>query len=96
MQLAVTIQHMLGVEDGDTIAHGYTFDRNTVDVFFEDGKCVKHTYCGVHNKEISREEFEYFNGEEILHVNIKRWYTANTSEELVSWCETFGKPLPLI
>lgn len=93
-QLSVTIQHMLGVEDGDVVAQGLSIDGYTVNVFFEKDNCVKQI-VGL-GDEISREEFEHFDARKILHTDMQYWYISMTSEELVSWCETFGKPLNMM
>lgn len=41
---AKELQEMLGVEDLEVVAHGYNFDRHTVDIWFEDGTIVVETY----------------------------------------------------
>ena len=93
MLAAKFLQDHLYVDDMVVIAHGYTFDRHTVDVWFEDKKLVRI-------EEVSRDkwehtEFDYLDGEAIFHNNIKRWYKDKTNNDLIELFESFGRPLPL-
>lgn len=83
---ASLIQEWLGVEDGDVIAHGYTFDRDTVDVFFEDGKLVRYDTPYDKKPKIT-ESFEF--DAAMLHNQIKRWYRNKTNPRLVVLMNTF-------
>lgn len=99
MQLAVTVQHMLGLEDKDTVAHGYTFERKTIDIWFENGKLVREDYNIDGRDEriyVDRMESERFDPR-FFTDKVKRFYRAATNEELVEWWETFNPDgLPLV
>jgi hypothetical protein len=103
MLSAKEVQNMLNVPDLETVAYGYTLDRRTVNIWFEDGKLVrhsswesgaKHTYenYGNYDETIRTEEFDpnYFK------VNMKRFYEDRTNSALVILFATFGSPLPLV
>lgn len=94
---AKVVQQLLTVADMDTVAYGYTFDRKTVTVWFEDGKVCR---SDVHSGRLSEAQYEEcvkrydtFDGETILHAGIKRWYADKTVPALREWCKTFGRPL---
>lgn len=98
MIASTVVQQLLGVPDGQVIAHGYTFDRLTVDVYFEGGVAVRRDTrlkpgTGGEEEMVSGGHWGSFDGEALLHANIKRWYADKTLPALREWCETFGKPL---
>ncbi len=97
MIASTVIQQLLGVPDGQVIAVGHTFDRLKVQVYFESGHAVRRD---TRLKPGTGEEEEMmsgawgsFDGEVLLHANIKRWYADKTHPALREWCETFGRPL---
>lgn len=95
MLSATTVQKMIEAADFDTIAHGYTFDRNTLDIYFEDGNLIRRETNG-EKVEISKSS--EFN-EDFFFNNVKRWYagtkTKGLNPKLKELFETFGKPLPV-
>lgn len=96
---AAVVQDMLAVEDEVVIAHGYTLDRKTLNIFFHDGKLVR--------EEVNREEpSEYEESDEFdpefFFKDVKRWYIGipnaaepgkGLNEDLANLFETFGRPL---
>lgn len=95
---AKIVQEMLGVADDVIIAHGYTFDRMTVDVYFQNGNLVRDERNfgddSVNCLESTDFEPSYFMNQ------IKRWYLGNQepdkglNSKLQGLFETFGNPLP--
>lgn len=82
------------VRDGDVIAHGYTFERRTIDIFFKEGSLVRSVSDGV-GTEIVRVESKEFEIEFFFN-DIKRFYDdGRTNESLKNLLETFGRPLSL-
>ena len=92
--LARTVQEMIGVEDYDIIAAGYTisFPRKDVEIYFNDGKLVR---CEIDPKEYYYDSSELFEAD-LFFSNIKRLKADKTNEKLVQLFQTFGRPLPLI
>lgn len=90
MLSAKAVQEMLGVDDCIVIAHGYTFDRNTVDIWFANHKLKRGEY--IEGKEIRRESHEF---DPSFFAGIKRFYRTQTDEKLVELFQTFGGSLPL-
>lgn len=96
---AAVIQDMLAIEDEVVLAHGYTLDRRTLNIFFRDGKLVR--------EEANREEpSEYEESEDFepdfFFKDVKRWYIGipnadvpgkGLHEDLANLFETFGRPL---
>jgi hypothetical protein len=101
MLSAAQVQTLIGAKDGQIVAHGYTLDRYTVDVWFEQQQIVRREYQGAaivgtpddHEVGLLKSftfEPDYF------FANIKRWYRDETSDALADYFATFGRPLPLI
>lgn len=98
---ASEVQMMLEVEDFAIIAHGYTLDRATLDIWFEKGELVRHEYKG--NSDFGPFKEDHQRSEdfepEYFFTNVKRWYLGkgNTptglNEKLQTLFETFGRPL---
>lgn len=86
---AKQVQEMLNVEDYEVLAHGYTFDRNTVDIYFVQGYLVKVLEDGGLTANSAFFEPHYFK------VNIKRWYAEDFHPGLLQLFETFGLDLAL-
>lgn len=90
---ASLVQEWLGVEDGEIIAHGYTFDRNTVDIWFENGKLIRREYMPREqwtDKEIKKQESEEFEPQFFFN-QIKRWYQEQTNSILIALFRAFGQ-----
>lgn len=93
---AISVQKwLLRVPDDTVIAHGYTFDRQTINIFFHDGYLVRH-----HVEKGTFQVAEVFDPE-FFFTDIKRWYLGNQESEtqrlnptLQDWFDTFGRPLP--
>lgn len=85
------VQEMLGVPDEEIIAHGYTLERDTVDLYFRDGLLVRN----VNGVEQTSETFRIDPHNGFYPDGIKRWYKDRTNPRLISLCETFGRELPL-
>jgi hypothetical protein len=91
---AKEVQQMLGVADFDEVAHGYTFDRDTVDIYFADGKMIREVWgigWGVSETRKDYRESDYFEID-YLKDGIKRWYLNKTNPKLVQLYETFNGP----
>lgn len=92
---AKEVQNLLNVGDNEIIAHGYDFDRNTIDIFFDKGKLIRLKTPYGKNGELS--ESEEFEPE--FFTWIKRWYQGTPEKginpTLVNLFETFGSPLPI-
>lgn len=85
------VQELIGVADNVVVAHGYDFDRNTLDIFFQEGKIVKATdqrygkpilYC---QSVIFEPKF--------FTAGVKRWYASGFNERLRGLFETFSDGL---
>lgn len=96
MLSAAEVQAMIGAVDHEIIAHGYTYDRKSVDIFFEAGELVRaeeYFERGRGWKTIRNDKFnpEYF------FDGIKRWYLGTPERglnaKLAELFETFGRPL---
>ena len=91
---ATDVQTMLGVEDGEILAHGYTFDRETVDIYFQDGQLIRTTES--RGGDWHYEKSPNFRPE-FFHGGIKRWYEGTAERglnaKLLTLFETFGAPL---
>lgn len=96
MMKAKKVAEIAGLKNGDHVAHGYTFDRDTIDIYYEDGEFVR--IISNHNgEEIGEREFSgVFFVPNLFTHRIKRWYADRTHREIQNLFETFGKPLPLI
>mgnify|MGYP001453146506 CR=1 FL=1 len=97
MLKATVVQAMIGAEDYMDVAYGYTFDRNTVFIYFLKGKLVRKVvqHSGQMNERVidiwESETFDptYFAG-------VKRFYKNQTEPKLLELFETFGNPLPVV
>lgn len=89
---AADVQAMIGVEDHEVVAHGYTLDRETLDVWFAHGELVRRVSCDRFVDLCSSEKFD----PEFFFMNVKRWYRDRTNRRLAGLFEAFGRPLPLI
>ncbi len=92
---AITVQNMLNVGDNVIIAHGYDHDRNTIDIFFENGELVREKTPYKGSSWIDRSE--EFHSTWITYI--KRWYRGTAEKginpTLVDLFETFGDSLPI-
>lgn len=85
------LQRFLGVENNRVILYGYTFDRDTVVVFFEDEKLVREDYNGYKDRYLCREwESNKQVPGSIWTEQIKRWYRNGTNARLRSLILAFG------
>lgn len=94
--LATEIQRILNVPDynydsNNIIAYGYTFYRDTIEIYFEKGLLVRET--SDRDKLLKRETSEYF---EPTWFQIKRFYVERTNKKLIDLFKTFNEcGLPL-
>lgn len=93
MLLATDVQVMLGVDDLEIIAHGYTFDRDTVDIYFENGELVRRDWNEWKNRDFYQKS-DGFDGS-FFHNGIKRWYKDRTNQKVCILFETFNNRLDL-
>jgi len=97
MLKAKQVQEMIGAADYDDVASGYTYNRETVEIFFEDGKIHRHTLVAdplAHPRTWKHESSEDFEPDYFL-VNVKRFYRNQTFTKLNELFLTFGTGLPL-
>lgn len=87
--LAVDVQKLIGVEDLDVIAYGYTFERNSVEIWFENKYLKRLT---IFKGDSNIEQTINFNPE---FFNIKRFYRDRTNPKLIELFRAFGNLLPL-
>lgn len=88
------VQDYLEVEDDEVIAYGYTFERDTVEVFFRKGFLVRRDIPQDKTKEIETINSSDFDGN-LIHLRIKRYYRDRTRAKLVDFFEAVGHPLPI-
>ena len=95
MLTAKEIQELIGAEDLETLVHGCTFGRNTLNVYFENGKL-----CRIEedlSKVVKHETSDTFDPDFFFH-DVKRWYIGKEEKginrKLREMFETFGRPLP--
>lgn len=88
---AQQVQDMLGVDDYVVIAHGYTFERNTLDIWFEKGCIIRsETRLG---STINETGEEFFNAD-FFFTNVKRWYADRFNTKLLTLIRTFSQYEP--
>jgi len=87
---ALEVQQMLGVADYENIAHGYTYNRDTLDIYFQDGKIVRQVsdVDGILLYENISCVFEI----DFFTTDVKRWYKNRTNSKLIQLFETFNGP----
>lgn len=87
--LAQQIQEMIDVEDNQIVAYGYTFERESVEIYFENGQLVR-------SEDGDKKYCDQFNPE-FFTLNIKRWYLGTEEKgfnrKLLNLLETFGCPI---
>lgn len=89
---AKEVQDILGVKDCEVIAHGYTFDRQTLDVWFEYERLIRveSNYYGQETKRMESDDFDPF----LFRCDVKRWYMGTEergfNRRLLSLFYTFG------
>ena len=92
---AIEVQKLLNVADNVVIAHGYDHDRNTIDIFFENGELVR--VKTPYGKSAWVDRAEEFHSTWITYI--KRWYRGTEKRginpTLVNLFETFGSSLPI-
>ena len=97
MLTAIEVQKMIEAEDGDNILYGYTFDRHSVSIYFEDGKLVRRE-VDYNDNTVELLKSESFDPE-YFRFGIKRFYRLSSSGDanvkLVELFKSFGNPLPL-
>lgn len=102
---AVQVQYMLGASDLTLLAFGYTFDRNTLYVYFDGGKLVRlETKYGHPEPQFVDWRASEFFDPSYLKDNVKRWYVGldqnlniagkHLNVPLRNLFETFGSSLP--
>jgi lipopolysaccharide biosynthesis glycosyltransferase len=89
---AKQVQEMIGVEDLDIIAHGYTLERNTLDIWFENGTIVRHE--SNHRKNMVNEVGEDFFNIDFFFSDVKRWYAEKFNPKLLTLIRTFSQYEP--
>jgi len=82
--LAYDVQQIIEVPDGMSIAYGYTFARDTVEIFFRQGKLVRRV-AGVDEAESEYIEWDFF------HRDIKRFYENGVHPWFIQQFETFSE-----
>lgn len=93
---ALEVQKMIAVEDYDFVAHGYTFERNTLDIWFEKGNIVRQEYKpdGYGANHIVNETGEVDFRIEFFFSDVKRWYEDSFNKELLKLICTFSQYAP--
>ena len=94
------VMTLIGAKPFDVIAHGYTFDRDTVRIVFGDemGQITLVRY----EMKIPYDPFpagtttSYIFDANFFFHNIKRLYRDRTNPKLVELFKTFGRELPLV
>ena len=84
------VQELIGVADNVVVAYGYTFDRHTLNIFFQDGKIVRATTPYGKNTDYCQSvifEPKFFTD------GVKRWYADGFNERLRGLFETFSDGL---
>ena len=95
MLTAKQFQKMLGVADFRTILYGYTFERQSVIIFFVDGKIVRLTekelFCQGSFPEETKNTVQMWEYvvPEIFRQDIKRWYANGTRPKMRHFMESF-------
>ncbi len=104
---AKEVQDMLGVEDLEIVAHGYTPSMNhegpwTVDIWFEKGQLVRYEFKGEHGRpgfKDRAQRSDHFDPD-FLRCNIKRWYRGKPergfNQKLATLLATFGDEPSLV
>jgi len=85
---AKEVQALLAVPDHKVLAYGYTYDRRTVELYFEDGQLVRYEYTGDY-EDPSYERSKHFEAS-YLTADLKRWYENSLCPKLLTFLETFG------
>lgn len=83
---AAQVQHMTGTHDREVVAHGYTFERHTIEIYFEDNKIIRRVDGQI---EWTSEMFE----PNMFHQNIKRFYEQGVVPIFLALFDTFGEGL---
>lgn len=78
------VQNIMGVQDRQVIAYGYTFERRTVEIYFDCGQIVRRV-DGVDER--SSVLFE----PNMFILNIKRWYVRGVHHWLRQMFATFSE-----
>ncbi len=89
---AVEVQEMLGVQDEVIICHGYSFERDTLDICFRTGHVVRITEKRVSDTIV--EDMDYNFRPDFFHDGVKRWYADSVHPKLQELFTTFGNRLP--
>lgn len=87
---AKQVQKLLNVEDGEIIAYGYNFDRNSVRIFFRNGFLYKEIFCTIKDREeilTTHQAYEF--DPEMFFKDIKRFYENKTNFKLIELFNTF-------
>jgi hypothetical protein len=87
-----TVRQLIGVEDGERIAYGYTFNRDTVEIYIRDGKLIREDYRGSNSLPALIRENEFFDPS-YFSDDIKRFYEERTNKKLQQLFRTFGGEL---
>lgn len=83
---AIELQKILGVEDNQIILYGYTYNRSTVEIYFESGKLIRVTKdLDVIEKVIASEDVTC----NLLFSEIKRFYSNGTNPKFRNLSEIF-------
>ncbi len=93
MMTASELQTLLNVPDNTSILYGYTFERDTLVVFFQDEKLVRVTYNNRDNCEVRFWHESEFALSEFWGCNVKRWYPNGTNDTLRKLVAAFGNGL---
>jgi hypothetical protein len=88
MLTAVEVQKLIDITDMEIIAHGYTFGRKTIDIYFDKGQLIRME----ENKENKCSEFFDYS---FFIDDVKRFYINTTNAKLIELFETFGNSLSM-
>ena len=88
MLTAIEAQKLIGIDDMEIVAHGYTFGRKTIDIYFNKNQLIRSE----EDKENQCSElFDY----SFFINDVKRFYIGSTNVKLIELFETFGNPLSM-
>lgn len=92
---AKQVQDSFAIEDSDVVLYGYTFDRNTVEIFFHNGILCRDEQVERDNDN-EKENYGWKRTEcdvfdiDLITLGIKRYYRSKSNESFVELLESFG------
>ncbi len=95
MKTAKEIQNLIGIDDHETLAYGYTLNRDTVELYFENSNLVRCEFDASIDGQLLRTKRTPLFEASFFKDNIKRFYRNATHKQLIELFDTFGNPLSL-